>query len=281
MAEVTEQETNNQVVERFCRFLLDFSPGASPEDADDDGGGCGGGKRPTLASQLEGMVAAEEGATVRVDFAELEQHDSELALAIESEFYRFEVSRARRRARVRAARSTAADDVEQQLRYTTPTICRNPQCNNASAAAWQLQMERSRADWQRVRLQEAPDEIPAGSLPRSMDVLVRDEMVEQVKAGDKIVATGAWPSCPTRAVWRAGEATVSSRTGQDGMAQGVTGTKQAGSREMTYRLLFMGSSIERSGDAGRRRGALREGEEDEALRALETAGASRTTRTAS
>ncbi|KAH8051300.1 hypothetical protein JL720_15169 [Aureococcus anophagefferens] len=39
---------------------------------------------------LEGMVA-RGGATVRVDFAELEQHDSELALAIESEFYRFEV----------------------------------------------------------------------------------------------------------------------------------------------------------------------------------------------
>ncbi|KAH8065826.1 hypothetical protein JL722_209 [Aureococcus anophagefferens] len=268
MAEVTEQETNNQVVERFCRFLLDFSPGASPEDADDDGGGCGGGKRP-YPSQLEGMVAAEEGATVRVDFAELEQHDSELALAIESEFYRFEVC-----ARAGAKRAyREADDVEQQLRYTTPTICRNPQCNNASAAAWQLQMERSRfADWQRVRLQEAPDEIPAGSLPRSMDVLVRDEMVEQVKAGDKIVATGCLAVMPdTGGLARAGEATVSSRTGQDGMAQGVTGTKQAGSREMTYRLLFMGSSIERSDDVGGD-AALREDEEDEALRALETAG---------
>ena len=347
MAEVTEQETNNQVVERFCRFLLDFSPGAGPEDADDADDGGGGGKRP-YAAQLEGMVAAEEGSTVRVDFAELEQHDSELALAIESEFYRFEVcaragaKRAYREvyersvgaardgpaggdpvdaknlfvcfrnlhrdaAKLRDLRSDKvgslvrcrgvvtrtsdvrpellvgsflclkcglqADDVEQQLRYTTPTICRNPQCNNASAASWQLQMERSRfADWQRVRLQEAPDEIPAGSLPRSMDVLVRDEMVEQVKAGDKIVATGCLAVMPdSGGLARAGEATVSSRTGQDGMAQGVTGTKQAGSREMTYRLLFMGSSIERSDDVGGD-AALREDEEDEALRALETAG---------
>ena len=36
------------------------------------------------------MVTAEEGNTVRVDFVEMEAHDSELALAIESEFYRFE-----------------------------------------------------------------------------------------------------------------------------------------------------------------------------------------------
>ena len=44
---------------------------------------------------------------------------------------------------------------------------------------------------------EFSDEIPAGSLPRSLDVIVRDEMVEQVKAGDKIVATGCPCVVPT------------------------------------------------------------------------------------
>ena len=64
---------------------------------------------------------------------------------------------------------------------------------------------------------------------------------------------------------------MSSRTGQDGLAQGVTGTKQAGSREMTYRLLFNACSIERSDDVGGD-SSLREDEEDEALRYLETSG---------
>ena len=72
-----------------------------------------------------------------------------------------------------------APEVPQQMRYTTPTICRNPQCNNASKNKWQLQMDRSKfADWQRIRVQEATDEIPAGSLPQSLDVIVRDEMVD-------------------------------------------------------------------------------------------------------
>ena len=66
MAEVTEQETNNQVVERFCRFLLDFSPGAGPEDADDADDGGGGGKRPYAAqlppTQHPCVVLPTEGA---------------------------------------------------------------------------------------------------------------------------------------------------------------------------------------------------------------------------
>ena len=56
-------------------------------------------------------MTAEEGNTVRVDFVEMEAHDSELALAIESEFYRFEscvragAKRAYREARQRVARN--------------------------------------------------------------------------------------------------------------------------------------------------------------------------------
>ena len=34
-------------------------------------------------------------------------------------------------------------------------------------------------DWQRVRVQENSSEIPAGSMPRSMDVILRHEVVER------------------------------------------------------------------------------------------------------
>ncbi|CAN0391450.1 unnamed protein product, partial [Discosporangium mesarthrocarpum] len=41
-------------------------------------------------------------------------------------------------------------------------------------------------DWQRLRVQENADEIPPGSMPRSLDVVIRGEVVEKAKAGDKV-----------------------------------------------------------------------------------------------
>lgn len=47
-----------------------------------------------------------------------------------------------------------------------------------------LRQESKFADWQRVRMQETSNEIPAGSLPRSLDVILRHEIVEKARAGD-------------------------------------------------------------------------------------------------
>ena len=44
-------------------------------------------------------------------------------------------------------------------------------------------------DWQRLRVQENADEIPPGSMPRSLDVVLRGEAVEKAKAGDKVGRT--------------------------------------------------------------------------------------------
>ena len=45
-------------------------------------------------------------------------------------------------------------------------------------------------DWQKAKVQENPDEVPAGSLPRTMDVILRNSQVENVRPGDKAVFTG-------------------------------------------------------------------------------------------
>ncbi len=56
-------------------------------------------------------------------------------------------------------------DVEQQFKYTEPTMCRNPTCQNRRE--WKLNVEQSRfCDWQKVRIQENANEIPTGSMPR-------------------------------------------------------------------------------------------------------------------
>lgn len=74
-------------------------------------------------------------------------------------------------------------NVEQQFKYTEPAICVDPTCMNRNK--WVLLRQESKfADWQRVRMQETPKEIPAGSLPRSMDVILRHDIVEQARAGD-------------------------------------------------------------------------------------------------
>ena len=80
-------------------------------------------------------------------------------------------------------------NVEQQCRYTEPSICLSETCGNRNK--WTLERDGCKfVDWQRVRVQENADEVPAGSLPRSMDVILRHEIVEEARAGDKAIFTG-------------------------------------------------------------------------------------------
>ncbi|GBM65068.1 DNA replication licensing factor Mcm6 [Araneus ventricosus] len=60
---------------------------------------------------------------------------------------------------------TVIKDVDQQFRYTLPTICRNEVCNNRTR--FHLEVDKSRfVDFQRVRIQETQAELPRGSIPR-------------------------------------------------------------------------------------------------------------------
>ena len=84
---------------------------------------------------------------------------------------------------------TIHPSVHQQFRYTTPLRCRNPTCPNRTK--FDLDLPHCLfVDWQALKLQENATEIPAGSMPRSMKVVLRNEMVEMVKPGDKVVVTG-------------------------------------------------------------------------------------------
>ena len=79
--------------------------------------------------------------------------------------------------------------IEQQFKYTEPTACLNTGCNNR--VRWTLDMAHSKfVDWQRIRVQENADEIPPGSMPRTMDVVLRHGAVDKAKAGDKLFFAG-------------------------------------------------------------------------------------------
>jgi len=80
-------------------------------------------------------------------------------------------------------------DIEQQFKYTEPKLCKNPRCKNH--VKWELSLEGSQfGDWQKLRVQENASEIPAGGMPRSIDIILRNEVVDQAKPGDRCIFVG-------------------------------------------------------------------------------------------
>lgn len=150
--------------------------------------------------------------------------------------------------------SSTVRDVEQQFKYTEPVMCRNPVCQNRRE--WQLNVDQSRfCDWQKVRIQENANEIPTGSMPRSLDVILRSEIVERAKAGDKCIFTGTFIVVPD--VSQLGVPGVNAqiqREAQGGRpaegvnAQGVSGLKSLGVRDLTYKTAFLACMVQ-SADA--------------------------------
>ncbi|KAJ1930374.1 MCM DNA helicase complex subunit mcm6 [Tieghemiomyces parasiticus] len=148
---------------------------------------------------------------------------------------------------------TMAYHVEQQFKYTEPSLCQNPVCQNRGS--WELSLESSVfVDWQRVRIQENANEIPAGSMPRSLDVILRGDLVELAKAGDKMIFTGSLIVVPdVSQINTPGNRAESQRDvgGQrrtrDGYGDdGITGLKSLGVRDLTYRLAFLACYVRRS-----------------------------------
>ena len=140
-------------------------------------------------------------------------------------------------------------NVEQIFRYTEPTQCPNLMCGNRQG--WRLDIRQSTfVDWQRVRVQENSSEIPTGSMPRTMDVILRGEIVDRAKAGEKCVFTGTLIVVPD--VSQLGlpgvrpEATRDNRNaprGGDTGGAGVSGLKALGVRDLTYRMAFLACMV--------------------------------------
>eukprot|EP00038_Savillea_parva_P001925 m.108533 g.108533 ORF g.108533 m.108533 type:complete len:903 (+) comp10660_c1_seq5:25-2733(+) len=142
---------------------------------------------------------------------------------------------------------TIIKDVEQQFRYTEPRQCRNTGCGNRTN--WKLVLDQSKfVDFQKVRVQESSDEIPSGSMPRSVDIVLRHEAVELAKAGDCSVFTGTLLVVPDVAqLSSAGGRAQMGNKGHnrtEGYSQeGVTGLKTLGVRDLTYKMIFMAGSV--------------------------------------
>ena len=146
---------------------------------------------------------------------------------------------------------TVVSGVEQVFKYTEPQICPNETCQNK--LAWKLNLgESTFIDWQKVRVQESSNDIPTGSMPRTMDIILRGEMVERAKAGDKCLFTGTLIVVPdisqlglpgVRA--EAMRDAQSQKRSREGFAnEGVSGLKALGVRDLTYRMAFLACMVQ-------------------------------------
>ena len=91
-------------------------------------------------------------------------------------------------------RNTADVEIEQG-RIAEPTLCTNCQTNHSFA----LVHNRSQfTDKQMVKLQESPDDMPAGQTPHTVILYVHNDLVDSVQPGDRVAVTGVYRAVPHR-----------------------------------------------------------------------------------
>lgn len=140
---------------------------------------------------------------------------------------------------------TVISNVEQQFKFTNPTICRNPVCSNRRR--FMLDVDKSIfVDFQKVRIQETQAELPRGCIPRCVEVILRAENVDAVQAGDRFDFTGTLIVVPDVGALSlpGGRTQINSRHKMGDDSEGVRGLKALGVRDLHYRMAFLACSVE-------------------------------------
>lgn len=126
--------------------------------------------------------------------------------------------------------------IEQEFKYTEPLVCPNHLCTNRKL--WRLDIDESEfANWQRIHVQENNDEIPPGSLPRNIDVIVRNDLVEKVRAGEKLIFTGYLIVVPD--VIQLMMPQSKSVPVQEGVTDNIKSKRNINIKDLNYKLSFM------------------------------------------
>ncbi len=73
--------------------------------------------------------------------------------------------------------------------FKKPTVCANPACGRQGPFRL-IEDESKFIDWQSVRIQERPERLRGGKMPRSVDCIIRDDIVDRAQAGNRVNITG-------------------------------------------------------------------------------------------
>ncbi|QOJ78156.1 minichromosome maintenance protein MCM [Infirmifilum lucidum] len=75
--------------------------------------------------------------------------------------------------------------------FTKPTVCPRCEEEGRKSQGFILEVEKSKfVDIQKFVLQEKPEELPPGQLPRSIEVIVREDLADIIRPGDRATVTG-------------------------------------------------------------------------------------------
>jgi len=82
--------------------------------------------------------------------------------------------------------------VEQHERgLEKPASCPRCEAEGRKRFEFDLVAEKSKfIDWQKFVLQERPEELPPGQLPRSIEVIIKEDLVDTIRPGDRAVVVG-------------------------------------------------------------------------------------------
>jgi len=76
-----------------------------------------------------------------------------------------------------------------------PNFCINPRCKAKSQSDFRLVSKNSEfIDWQSVMIQEIPEDLPSGRIPRSVQTILTHDLVDIVKPGDRVKLMGTYKS---------------------------------------------------------------------------------------
>lgn len=73
--------------------------------------------------------------------------------------------------------------------FREPLICENPNCNMRGPFKMEVESSEFR-DWQSVRIQERPESLRGGRMPRQLDCIIKDDFVDKAVPGNHMVASG-------------------------------------------------------------------------------------------
>lgn len=85
--------------------------------------------------------------------------------------------------------------------YNPPYQCRNEHCQRKGSLILQLEYSRF-IDWQKITIQERPEELPPGQLPQSIAIHILDDLVDQARPGDRVEIVGILKPRATRLLKR-------------------------------------------------------------------------------
>ncbi|KAI3380299.1 hypothetical protein SNEBB_008304 [Seison nebaliae] len=132
--------------------------------------------------------------------------------------------------------------IEQQFKFTEPTVCKNVGCNNRSKFILDVSQS-TFVDFQKIRVQETQSEATKGVVPRGIEIVVRADFVESCQPGDTIDFTGTLIAIPNIGSMTIPGVTTYEKEKQQNQS-GPKGMKGMGNRALTHRLSFLANHVE-------------------------------------